>query len=238
MGRRRKRLQSEDYDDSLERSFSAKRSKPENDDSGKGGASKQDVGASPAKSGETQNHNDSNSKKNDKDSIERLREKKRLKKQRQKEKKLAAQKEQEKLKILQEKQNKEREKRKQKQKKLKELEKKVSSDTNTFIKTSMGVRYMDVVVGTGPLLVDRKKIVCQYVLRAKNKYGKVLDSGERFAFKFGKGEVIPGWEIGLKGMKQGGKRHIIVPPNAGYGFKDIGGGKGAMLYFEVTLVKC
>eukprot|EP00536_Pseudo-nitzschia_multiseries_P002878 jgi/Psemu1/295002/fgenesh1_pm.41_\ len=102
----------------------------------------------------------------------------------------------------------------------------------------MGVRYMDVLVGNGPLLVDRKKIVCQYILRAKSKTGKVLDSGDRFAFKFGKGEVIQGWEIGLKGMKQGGRRHIMVPPSAGYGMKDIGGGRGATLYFDVTLLKC
>ena len=52
------------------------------------------------------------------------------------------------------------------------------------------------------------------------------------------GEVIEGWEIGLQGMKQGGIRHIIVPPKAGYGTKDIGAGVGATLYFEVTLLKC
>jgi FKBP-type peptidyl-prolyl cis-trans isomerase len=52
------------------------------------------------------------------------------------------------------------------------------------------------------------------------------------------GEVIEGWEIGMKGMKQGGIRHIIVPPKAGYGTKDIGGGAGAILYFEVTLLSC
>ena len=50
--------------------------------------------------------------------------------------------------------------------------------------------------------------------------------------------MIEGWEIGLSGMKQGGIRHIIVPPKAGYGAKDIGGGAGATLYFEVTLLKC
>lgn len=111
-------------------------------------------------------------------------------------------------------------------------------DPNNFVKTSMGVRYSDVQVGRGPELVDRKRVVCQYVLRANDKKGKLLDSGDKFAFRVGKGEVIRGWEIGLKGMRQGGRRHIIVPPKAGYGDKDIGGGKGATLYFEVTLLQC
>jgi len=242
MGRRRKRQQNGDYDDSLEKAFYAKRTKPENGSSGDDVTSKQEEQASVTKSDQKKNDTDGSSPDNnneDKYNVERLREKKRLKKLRQKEKKLAAQKEEEKLKNLQEKQKKERVKQKQKQKKLKELENRVPSNTDTFIRTSMGVRYKEVVVGTGPVLVDRKKIVCQYVLRAKNKTGKVLDTGERFSFKFGKGEVIPGWEIGLKGMRQGGKRHILVPPNAGYGKnKDIGGGKGAMLYFEVTLLQC
>ena len=54
----------------------------------------------------------------------------------------------------------------------------------------------------------------------------------------GKGEVIKGWEIGLLKMRQGGIRHILVDPSAGYGNQDIGGGKGADLYFEVTLIRC
>ena len=54
----------------------------------------------------------------------------------------------------------------------------------------------------------------------------------------GKGEVIPGWEIGLLRMRQGGTRHLIVPPGAGYGNRNIGAGSGALLYFEITLLSC
>mmetsp|Transcript_1277 Transcript_1277/g.3175 ORF Transcript_1277/g.3175 Transcript_1277/m.3175 type:complete len:235 (-) Transcript_1277:13-717(-) len=234
MGRRRRRNQDDDYDDSLERSFLAKRSKPVKDCS-------EDCEGKPSPKEEavdSSNTGNNNSGNKDDKNIERLREKKRLKKLRQKEKKLAAQKEQEKLEILREKQRKECLKQKQEQKKRKELEQKVTTDPNNFVKTSMGVRYYDVIVGRGPVLVDRKRVVCQYVLRANDKKGKLLDSGDSFAFRVGKGEVIKGWEIGLKGMRQGGRRHIIVPPKAGYGNKDIGGGKGATLYFEVTLLRC
>ena len=186
---------------------------------------------------EQQQHTTKLSKDKDEDDIERLREKKRLKKERQKEKKLEFKKEQEKLKTHRENQKKEREKQKVSQKKQKDLEQR-APDVKTFVNTSMGVKYIDILVGRGPELVDRKRVVCQYVLRALHKTGKVVDSGDNFSFKYGKGEVIKGWEIGLKGMRQGGRRHIIVPSKAGYGMKDIGAGKGATLYFEVNLLKC
>ena len=219
MGRRRRRQRVDDHDDSLERGFHTKRLKLEGD------------GASPdSKMGEENTKNA--------DDIERMRERKRLKKLRQKEKKRAAEEEKKKLVALRDEQRNRRMKEKEQRKKQQEIEQRLSADTDNFVKTSMGVKYMDVLVGKGPMLVDRKRIVCKYILRANNKKGKLLDSGERFAFRVGKGEVIKGWDIGLKGMRQGGRRHIIVPPKAGYGNKDIGGGKGAILYFEVTLIQC
>lgn len=77
-----------------------------------------------------------------------------------------------------------------------------------------------------------------YKLHAKNKTGKVIDSSSNFGFCMGKGEVISGWEIGLLRMRQGGTRHLIVPPAAGYGNQNIGAGSGGLLYFEITLLSC
>mmetsp|Transcript_68018 Transcript_68018/g.76150 ORF Transcript_68018/g.76150 Transcript_68018/m.76150 type:complete len:250 (-) Transcript_68018:484-1233(-) len=248
MGRRQRKgqQQQDDFDDSLERSY-AKRSKtnlePSSDKEYKPpGIDHSTCNANPSK---TQNNSTSpqkqqqqnGTKPKDNINIERLREKKRLKKQRQKEKKLAAKKEQEEVQVYREKQTKEREKQKLERKKRKDIDQK-ALDTNTFIYTSMGVKYCDIVIGPGAVLQDRNKVLCQYVLRAKHKKGKVIDSGDSFSFKMGKGEVIKGWEIGLKEMRQGGSRHIIVPPKAGYGNKDIGAGKGANLYFEVNLLRC
>mmetsp|Transcript_32610 Transcript_32610/g.49142 ORF Transcript_32610/g.49142 Transcript_32610/m.49142 type:complete len:105 (+) Transcript_32610:468-782(+) len=101
-----------------------------------------------------------------------------------------------------------------------------------------GVKYLDILVGKGPQVRDRKKVRVKYTLRSKTKVGKVLDSSENFGFRLGKGEVIQGWDIGLEGMRQGGLRHLIIPPEAGYGRKDIGAGPGADLYFEVALLSC
>jgi FKBP-type peptidyl-prolyl cis-trans isomerase len=101
-----------------------------------------------------------------------------------------------------------------------------------------GVQYQNVILGNGPVLQDRQKVHVQYTLRKANAKGKVIDSSDNFGFRVGRGEVIEGWDIGLEGMRQGGKRRLFVPPEAGYGMKDIGAGKGGMLYFEVTLLSC
>ena len=101
-----------------------------------------------------------------------------------------------------------------------------------------GVQYQDIVLGKGPMVQDRKKIHVKYTLRKQSATGKILDSSDMFGFRIGKGEVIQGWDIGLEGMKQGGIRHLLIPPEAGYGQKDIGAGKGGMLFFKVTLLAC
>lgn len=211
---RRKRAQSDEYDDSIERRFFEKENIAYDD-------------------GETQQP----AKELTPEEIEQKRLKKKAKKQRQKEKKLAIMKAGEELKAAEKKRQEEIKEYKEKKKKQKEIEKK-EPPTHEFLKTHKGVKYCDLFLGKGPEIQDRKSVRVKYVLRANDKHGKVIDSGGNFGFKMGKGEVISGWEIGLQGMKEGGIRHIIVPPKAGYGNKDIGGGVGAILYFEVTLLKC
>lgn len=109
---------------------------------------------------------------------------------------------------------------------------------NDVVLCRKGVQYQDIVIGKGPVVQDRKKIHVKYTLRKATATGKVIDSSDMFGFRIGKGEVIQGWDIGLEGMKQGGIRHLLIPPEAGYGQKDIGAGKGGMLFFKVTLLAC
>lgn len=115
---------------------------------------------------------------------------------------------------------------------------KSNESKSNFITLRQGVQYQDVVKGRGPVVQDRKKIRVAYTLRAKQRFGKILDSSTDFRFRLGRGEVIAGWDIGIQGMRQGGRRFLIVPPGAGYGSKNIGAGPGAILFFDVSVLDC
>ncbi|XP_034950307.1 46 kDa FK506-binding nuclear protein [Chelonus insularis] len=83
-----------------------------------------------------------------------------------------------------------------------------------------GVQIEDIKVGNGTLAKSGKFVSVYYVGRLKN--GKKFDattSGDGFKFRLGKGEVIKGWDIGVAGMKVGGKRRITIPPTLAYGAK-------------------
>ena len=102
-----------------------------------------------------------------------------------------------------------------------------------FTTLSLGVQYKDIVVGKGrPVMQDGKEEVrVGYKLRAHHGQGKVLDTSADFRFRVGTGQVV-------KGMRQGGVRHLIVPPEAGYGRKNVGAGPNGVLFFEITLLSC
>ena len=71
--------------------------------------------------------------------------------------------------------------------------------------------------------------------------GKIFDqsSGKPFSFHLGKGEVIKGWDIGVQGMRVGGKRRITCPAAAAYGKKGTQGiPGGSTLVFDVNVIDC
>ena len=109
---------------------------------------------------------------------------------------------------------------------------------NKFVPCSKGVQYCEIRIGKGSLLKQEEDISVQYVLRAKERRGKILESNDHFEFQLGNGSVIEGWDIGMEGMRRGGARHLIVPKDAGYADKDIGGGDGVDLYFEIEVHLC
>jgi len=83
-----------------------------------------------------------------------------------------------------------------------------------------GVQIEEIRLGHGSPAKPGKFVGVYYVGRLKN--GKKFDqtmSGEGFKFRLGKGEVIKGWDVGIIGMKVGGKRKITIPAGMGYGAK-------------------
>ena len=96
----------------------------------------------------------------------------------------------------------------------------------------------DEEVGTGPVAAVGDTVTVDYV--GKLQDGTVFDSTSGktpFTFPLGAGKVIPGWDQGLQGMKVGGKRLLIIPPQLGYGSQAVGPiPANATLVFEVTLL--
>ncbi|ALC47789.1 FK506-bp1 [Drosophila busckii] len=82
-----------------------------------------------------------------------------------------------------------------------------------------GVRVQDLTVGNGPEAKQGKRVGVYYIgrLKSNNKTFDSMQKGAGFKFGLGAGEVIKGWDIGVVGMKIGGKRRITCPPHMAYG---------------------
>lgn len=94
-------------------------------------------------------------------------------------------------------------------------------DSGKIIKMQGGLVAQELKVGTGAEAKLGKKVQVYYEGRLKSN-NKVFDSakvGKGFKFGLGKGEVIKGWDLGISGMKVGGKRRLVIPPNLAYGSK-------------------
>jgi peptidylprolyl isomerase len=106
--------------------------------------------------------------------------------------------------------------------------------------TPSGLRYEDLVPGSGPSPSPGRKVTVHYTgwLQDGTKFDSSLDRNEPFVFTVGAGQVIPGWDEGVMTMKVGGKRKLTVPPQLGYGAAGAGGviPPNAVLVFDVLLL--
>jgi peptidylprolyl isomerase len=97
----------------------------------------------------------------------------------------------------------------------------------------------DTLIGKGPRAGVGDVLTMLY--RGTLKDGTVFDENSKkapFVFKLGGGEVIRGWDVGLADMKQGGKRHLEIPPSMAYGDREVGPiPKNSTLYFDVELLR-
>jgi len=111
------------------------------------------------------------------------------------------------------------------------------------VTTASGLKYTDVIVGKGDPAKSGDKVDVHYTgwLYENGKRGTKFDSSvgkSPFPVTIGQTRVIQGWTEGLQGMRAGGKRELIIPPNLGYG---AGGFPGAIppnatLDFEIEML--
>jgi len=114
------------------------------------------------------------------------------------------------------------------------------SSGEKVITTDSGLKYIDQKEGSGEAAKAGDKVHVHYTgwLKDGKKFDSSRDRGRPIVFPLGAGRVIKGWDEGIAGLKVGGKRKLMIPPNLAYGEQ----GRGpippnAELIFEVELVK-
>jgi gluconolactonase len=99
----------------------------------------------------------------------------------------------------------------------------------------------DIEEGTGKTAQAGNRVTVHYrgTLTDGKKFDASYDRNDPFTFNLGAGQVIKGWEQGVAGMKEGGKRRLIIPPDLAYGSRGAGGviPPNAVLIFEVELLR-
>ena len=107
-------------------------------------------------------------------------------------------------------------------------------------KLAGGLQYEDVVVGSGKMAEPGMHVSVHYAgtLTDGTPFDSSLNRGTPYKFQLGAGEVIQGWDEGIKGMRIGGKRKLTIPPDMAYGSRGMGGviPPNATLLFDVELV--
>ena len=114
----------------------------------------------------------------------------------------------------------------------------------TMNTTPSGLQYEDTTIGTGAEAKAGQQVSVHYTGWLYNdgvkgaKFDSSKDRGDPFAFGLGAGQVIKGWDEGVEGMKVGGARTLVIPPELGYGARGAGGviPGNATLMFNVELL--
>ncbi|GAA4550406.1 FKBP-type peptidyl-prolyl cis-trans isomerase [Amycolatopsis samaneae] len=99
----------------------------------------------------------------------------------------------------------------------------------------------DLTVGDGPVAAANSNVNVHYVgvsYSTGEQFDASWDRGEALQFTLGIGQVIPGWDQGVTGMKVGGRRKLVIPPQLAYGERGAGGviKPNETLIFVVDLV--
>jgi FKBP-type peptidyl-prolyl cis-trans isomerase FkpA len=120
-----------------------------------------------------------------------------------------------------------------------------SAEVGQTVTNSLGLQKTDTKMGSGTEAKKGQVVIVHYTGWLYNdgkkgaKFDSSVDRGSPFMFNLGAGEVIQGWEDGVAGMKEGGKRTLVIPPALGYGTRGAGSSipPNATLMFDVELLE-
>lgn len=121
-----------------------------------------------------------------------------------------------------------------------ETGKEVAEGQQQLVTLPSGLKYIDRKIGDGREALAGDFLLVHYTgTTGGKKFDSSLDRNTPFRFRLGAKEVIAGWDEGLVGMKAGGKRKLIIPPELGYGSTGAGAAipPNATLEFEIELLK-
>ena len=113
-----------------------------------------------------------------------------------------------------------------------------------MVTTDSGLQYEDTTVGSGATAQAGQHVTVHYTGWLYNdgvkgaKFDSSKDRNDPFSFELGSGMVIRGWDEGVAGMRVGGTRVLVIPPELGYGARGAGGviPPNATLMFDVELL--
>lgn len=106
-------------------------------------------------------------------------------------------------------------------------------------RTPAGVYYRDIEVGTGPIVRGKEDVKVHYTGWLTNgvKFDSNASDDQPLTVPLGRGRAIKGWDDGLAGMRVGGRRQLVIPPELGYGSNRAGMiPPDAVLVFDIRVV--
>ena len=120
-----------------------------------------------------------------------------------------------------------------------------ATDTSKKVTTESGLSYIENALGEGDEAKSGQSVVVHYTGwlnkdgEKGTKFDSSVDRGQTFNFPLGAGRVIKGWDEGVAGMKEGGKRTLYIPSELGYGANGAGAAipPNADLIFDVELIE-
>jgi FKBP-type peptidyl-prolyl cis-trans isomerase FkpA len=113
-------------------------------------------------------------------------------------------------------------------------------DLSAMTETSSGLNLMELVAGEGAEAMSGQRVTVHYIgwFLDGEKFDSSLDRGDPFSFQLGAGGVIAGWDEGVVGMRVGGTRRLVIPPDLAYGEAGRSGiPPNSTLVFDVELLE-